>query len=115
MRTTGSFRCATLSLIATALAFVACGGDGPTGTDERTVTMGASNFSPATITIQASQSVTWRNPSGLLHNVTFAAPGAPTDIADHSSGSTSRAFPTAGSFDYTCTNHAGMNGTVNVQ
>lgn len=108
--------CMPAAFAAATLALLACGDDdGPAAPAERTVTMGASSFSPTTITVQADQAVTWRNTSGILHNVTFAAPGAPTDIGDHTSGSSSRTFPTAGTFDYTCTNHAGMNGTVNVQ
>jgi plastocyanin len=116
MQTNRSFRSITASLAVPMLALTACGGsDGPAAPNERTVTMGASSFSPATMTVQAGQSVTWRNSSGILHNVTFAAPGAPTDIGDHTSGSSARSFPAAGTFDYTCTNHAGMNGSVNVQ
>jgi plastocyanin len=30
-------------------------------------------------------------------------------------GTASRTFSNTGSFSYTCTNHAGMNGTVTVQ
>jgi plastocyanin len=47
---------------------------------------------------------------------TFAATaGAPVDIApDMTSGSASRTFTVAGTFNYSCTNHPGMNGSVTV-
>jgi plastocyanin len=73
-------------------------------------------FSPGTITIARTGTVTWVNNTGLLHNVTFQpATGAPSNISNFSTGSTSRSFSTAGAFGYQCTNHAGMTGQVVVQ
>lgn len=126
----------SLSLTAVLLAVtLACGGGGggnggitppppppppppapapPSGS--ATVTMGASNFSPTQVTITRDGIVTWSNGSATLHNVTFAATsGAPSNIPDHSSGSNQRSFPTTGTFNYSCTNHGGMNGSVAVQ
>lgn len=72
-------------------------------------------FSPANVTITAGATVTWQF-SGSTHNVTFlgAAP-AGGNIPDQRSGSTSRTFATAGTYDYECTRHSGMNGQVTVQ
>lgn len=70
-------------------------------------------FSPTQVTISAGGSVTWSNSSGVPHNVTFAS--GPSSIPDFSQGSQSRSFPSAGNFSFSCTNHAGMNGTVVVQ
>jgi plastocyanin len=46
------------------------------------------------------------------HNVTFSGAGAPSGIPNTSSGTVRRTFNTAGTFDYSCTLHAGMVGTV---
>ncbi|MGK2961327.1 MAG: cupredoxin domain-containing protein, partial [Gemmatimonadaceae bacterium] len=75
----------------------------------------ASSFSPPGLTIQRTGTVRWSNESGLVHNVTFSTAGSPDNIPDHSSGTNDRSFPTAGTFSYSCTNHAGMNGSVTVQ
>jgi plastocyanin len=72
------------------------------------------SFSPSTVTIARTGAVTWSNESAVLHNVTFTEAGAPANIPNMGAGSTVRTFPTAGSFSYQCTNHAGMNGTVTV-
>ena len=78
---------------------------------------GASNsFSPQSVTIPRTGSVTWTNSTGLLHNVTFTpATGVPADIPSYSSGSQARDFNTVGTFAYQCTLHSGMSGTVVVQ
>ncbi|MNC94782.1 hypothetical protein D3C83_117290 [compost metagenome] len=48
------------------------------------------------------------------HDVDFTTAGAPADIPVFDSGSESRTFPTSGVFQYACTLHAGMQGTVTV-
>lgn len=80
------------------------------------VAMGPGNvFSPASITIATGGTVTWTF-GATVHNATFGSgAGAPATIPNTSAAQVSRAFPTAGRFDYTCTLHAGMNGTVVVQ
>jgi plastocyanin len=76
----------------------------------------SNSFNPATVTITVAGMVTWTNNTGIDHNVTFAqATGAPTNVPNFSTGSASRSFPTAGTFAYQCTIHAGMNGSVVVQ
>lgn len=77
--------------------------------------MGGSSFNPTSLTIQAGGAVTWNNTSGILHNVTFTTSGAPANIGDHTSGSNQRTFASAGTFNYNCTNHGGMNGSIMVQ
>jgi plastocyanin len=73
-------------------------------------------FVPSSVTIARTGSVTWANSSNQVHNVTFAAvTGAPANVPDHGSGSNSRQFGTAGTFNYSCTNHPGMAGQVIVQ
>lgn len=74
-----------------------------------------SRFVPASVTIARNGTVTFSNSSGVSHNVTFAGvAGAPADVESHAAGSTTRTFPQAGSFGFSCTNHPGMNGSVTV-
>jgi len=74
----------------------------------------SSTFDPATVTISRGGTVTWT--FNALHNVTFGtATGAPQNIPDQATGSVQRQFNTAGTFNYQCTLHPGMQGTVVVQ
>ena len=78
-----------------------------------TATLG-STFDPQTVTISRGGSVTWT--FAALHNVTFGGTtGAPQNIPDQATGSAQRQFNTAGTFNYQCTLHAGMQGSVIVQ
>jgi plastocyanin len=111
----------SLLLVAPLLLATACSGDGDDGSPldqepqgQATVTMGLSSFSPTQVTLLAGGTVTWSNTSGTAHNVTFSAGNAPADIGDHTTGTNDRNFPVVGIFNYTCTNHAGMNGRVEV-
>lgn len=83
---------------------------------------GDNRFEPASVTIQARQTVAWIWPSGSVqHNVT------PDDTEPVTSGPLANGpneyrytFGTAGTFDYFCANHGGpggtgMSGTVIVQ
>lgn len=112
--------------MALAAALVGCGGGGsdddggnPTGPSQQSVTVNATpdlTFSPATVTIAAGRSVTFRFGS-VPHNVFFdAAQGAPADIPTATTNaSVTRTFNTAGTFTYDCHVHPGMSGTVVVQ
>lgn len=71
------------------------------------------SFKPVEVTIARTGMVTWTNESGTAHTVTFAASaGAPNNIPAYTSGSASRTFNTAGTFNYQCTLHSGMAGKV---
>ena len=68
-------------------------------------------FAPATLTIRAGGTVTWTNHDEEPHTV------AATDGSFHSPGmgtgaTYSHTFPTAGKFDYVCSIHPMMHGTV---
>ncbi len=78
-------------------------------------TVGAAGlaFSPATVDVSAGGTVTWTFGS-VPHNVTFNTPGAPQNIPSLENGSASRDFPANGTYQYHCSLHAGMNGTVRV-
>jgi plastocyanin len=76
----------------------------------------ANSFSPATVTIQAGQSVTWSWVSGFHSVVSDSTPKAFADSAQQASGQFTVKFPTAGSFPYHCGIHgAMMTGTIVVQ
>jgi plastocyanin len=102
-----------------AAALLSCSGDsGPSdpgggGGTSPTVAVSNNSFSPSTLQAPLNSTVTWQwNSGGVEHNVTFET--APNS-GNRTSGSFSRAFPTAGSFGYLCTIHgAGMSGVVNV-
>jgi plastocyanin len=81
-----------------------------------TVATPNATFSPAVVTIAAGGSVTWQV-SGARHNVTFSG-AAPTggNVPDtDAGGSATRTFPNAGTYDYVCTRHSGMQGRVVAQ
>jgi adhesin/invasin len=83
-----------------------------------TVQVANNSFTPKDITIPVNTVVTWQwQTVTSVHNVTFAAtpPGAPANIPDRSAvGTVSRTFNNAGTFNYQCTNHPGMTGSVTV-
>ena len=68
-------------------------------------------FNPQSITVAVNSTVTWTNKDNMTHNVTSdsgwfvsgnIAPGA----------TYSHQFTTAGTYNYQCTIHAGMTGSV---
>jgi plastocyanin len=74
------------------------------------------SFSPSSVRIVRGGTITWKNTSGVTHNVTFqAAAGAPENVPNHASGENTRKFSTAGTFSYRCTIHSGMSGSVAVE
>ena len=88
------------------------GGGGGGGTE---VSMADIAFDPAEVTVAVGDTVTWMNDDSVDHDVTadsFSSgdPGgmAPGDTFDH-------AFEEAGTFDYVCTVHPGMEGSVTVE
>jgi plastocyanin len=86
-----------------------------TAVQSATVAAGSNNaFTPPQVDLAVNGIVTWQFNSPVApHNVTFgASTGAPAGISDTGTGSVSRTFTTPGTYSYTCTNHAGMNGTI---
>jgi len=71
-------------------------------------------FSPATLTVSAGTTVTWKNDDTMAHTSTSDTGVWDTgNIAAGASKTTT--FPTAGTYAYHCTYHSGMKGTVVVQ
>ncbi len=66
-------------------------------------------FNPATVTISKGTTVTWTQEDSTTHSVT----GTGFDSGGLSQGQTfSHTFNEAGTFDYGCSFHPSMNGTV---
>jgi plastocyanin len=106
-------------LAAPLVILLACGGAAQTGapaTDQpgaTQVTVATFAFDPQSVTVAAGTGVTWTNNDSAAHTVTFT--GGP-DLGQFGTGdSVSRSFDSAGEFDYVCTIHPGMAGTVVVQ
>jgi plastocyanin len=88
------------------------------------VSIGDNFYSPATVTINAGDSVTWTNGGAAPHSVTSndglfdSSPNCPNqiDACIGPGGSYSHTFSSAGSFDYYCKVHGfTMSGTVVVE
>jgi plastocyanin len=82
-----------------------------------TVTTGQSappRFIPANASVAVGGTVTWRNASPVDHDVLSLSGAWPTTrLAPTESFQVS--FPQAGEFDYICTIHQGMAGTIVVR
>ncbi len=128
-----------VSAAAAGVFAAACGGGGggyttapapPTQPASRNVVAASPSiaFTPAQITVALGDSVTWAFGS-VAHTVVFesgsdtasdyagktSSPGAPANIASTANASAARVFTRKGSFNYRCTIHPGMLGTVDVQ
>ena len=114
-------RLVTLLLIAAAvIAIVASAGSGGGGATARAaanVTITARDFfwSPDTVTIQVGDTVTWTNLDSAPHTATDSGSGSLFDGVMNQGESFSYTFTQAGTFNYLCTFHPEMTGTVVVQ
>ncbi len=117
-------------LVLALVTVAACGGGGSSDNNPTTpttpttpatpiattsVTLQNNLFDPAAIVVSPSAVVTFTNSDGIAHNVSFANTSI-ASVPNWTSGARTVAMPaTAGTYSYTCTIHAGMNGTVKVQ
>lgn len=78
-----------------------------------TVTIGSTSngFVPSTTTVKKGTTITWTNNDNMVHTVKGNG-WASGDIKPM--GTYSRTFDTAGAFDYTCSIHPVMQGSINV-
>jgi plastocyanin len=74
------------------------------------VTIQAFQFTPALVTIEVGDTVSWTNNDFVAHNVS----GGMFSSGNFASGTFSHTFTEAGSFPYICTLHSGMEATVAV-
>jgi plastocyanin len=109
-------------IIAGLLGAVSCGSSSPTSTPTSTPTQtqGAAvniqneAFSPGTLTVAAGTTVTWTNNDAVVHTVTSDT--GLFDSGQMSKGSHfSHTFSDKGTFQYHCTIHTNMHGTIIVQ
>jgi len=70
-------------------------------------------FDPASITVKAGSTVRWENKDSVPHRILFAD-GADSKVLA-ASQSWSRKIDQAGTYDYACTIHPTMQGTVIVE
>ena len=124
-----------LSVIAS-FALLACSGGGSTGPatsggnnggdnsgsgnnncPSGAVCMLSSSYSPKNLTVNVGATVPFINDSGINHTVNFdgTRPAGVDDIPLHNSGRNDRKFTQAGTFNFHCTQHAGMTGSITVQ
>ncbi len=77
------------------------------------VQMSTSSFMPQTLTVPLGTTVRWVNSSSVNHTVTIN--DELFDEAVSPAEAFSYTFSTAGTYNYICTIHAGMSGTIVVQ
>lgn len=80
---------------------------------DRTVTISGFSFSPNTVTVNVGDTVTWTNQDASTHTATSSGNFNTGNIPE--GGSKSVTFNSAGTFDYICTIHPTMQGTVVVR
>jgi plastocyanin len=87
-----------------------------TGPGGNSVSVEDNLFDPANLTVASATTVTWTWNGTVDHNVTWEGAGAPAPSPTQTTGTYTRSFSTAGTFDYFCTIHGqGMSGTITVQ
>ena len=86
-------------------------GNGAAADDRLTVGLKNLKFRPEKLTVNVGDTVVWKWQENVLHNV----------VADEfkseniSKGQYSHTFDTAGTYDYRCTIHPGMDGEITVR
>lgn len=101
-----------------ALTTAACSSDAPatadsapTDSDGARVVVADLSYEPATLTVPAGTTVTWSFEDGAIrHDV--AGDGFQSELM--ASGTFSHTFDAPGTYEYVCTAHPGMTGTVEV-
>ena len=71
-------------------------------------------FTPATLTVTAGDTVTWTNLDAIAHTVTSTTGAFDSGSLDQGD-SFSLTFTTPGTYDYLCTPHPSMTGSIVVQ
>jgi YVTN family beta-propeller protein len=71
-------------------------------------------FAPAALTVAAGDSVRWTNDDAAPHALAFQDGAGPTELLLPGQSATRR-FAAAGNYDYVCSVHPYMRGTVTVR
>jgi plastocyanin len=108
------------SLLLTALALLLCGAGAGASQKARkpathTVTIDATTFSPASLTIAAGDSVVWVNKDVIPHTATSASAGTFDSGTIASGKSWKHAFKAKADFAYLCQFHPAMKGRVRIE
>jgi plastocyanin len=91
------------------------GSAGGGGGGSAEVSMEGIKFNPAQVTVKAGDTVTWTNNDTVGHDVTGDSFKS-GDAGGLANGDTFEfTFDKAGTFDYVCTVHPGMEGSVTVE
>jgi len=84
-----------------------------------TVQVVDNSFNPTSATVAAGGTVTWQWAGSAQHNVTWVNQSGTSDSPTQTTGTYTRNFSAAGTYDYFCSLHGtattGMQGTVTVQ
>lgn len=130
-------RTRTLSVLLTLLCAAACSGGGsgnssggsngygtgpttpvnlnPAPTSPNTINANPSlNFNPTSLTVSAGTTVNVVFGS-TQHTITFDTPGSPANVPATSNATVGIVFPTAGTYNFHCSIHTYMTGTITVQ
>lgn len=88
----------------------------PFVTNEGTVTISISDFtfSPADLTVDADTEVTWTNEDSAVHDATDREDAWRTELLSKGDSQTVM-FDSPGTFEYFCTIHPWMQGTITVR
>jgi plastocyanin len=90
-------------------------GDGGAASSSVTDTIKNFAFDPDPVTVKAGGTVKWTNEDSAAHNVIFDDKSVKSidNLDQGESGEVT--FDKAGTFDYVCSYHSGMKGSVTVQ
>ncbi len=90
-----------------------CGSDGGAAVEVK-----GFRFQPADVSVASGETVEWTQTDNTIHTVTSGEPGSPDGEFDHrdfGQGETfSHVFAKAGTYEYFCSIHDSMTGTVTV-
>jgi plastocyanin len=80
-----------------------------------TVAMKNIQFDPKTVTIKVGDTVEWVNEDSVNHDAVAKEGDVPKSELFGKGGTYSVKFDTAGTIEYVCTVHPGMEGTITVE
>ena len=105
---------ASAVMLSVAVVTSSCGGDDESAAppEPGTVILRPATFQPETIQIEAGETVTWKWQEKVSHNIVGKG-GIDKKVAD--TGTYERTFEKKGTYDYSCTIHPGMTGSVVVE
>jgi plastocyanin len=90
------------------------GGDAGSGGGKE-VSLEGIEFNPDSVTVKAGDTVTWTNNDSVGHDVTGDDFKSGDAGAMQNGDTFAQTFDKAGTFDYVCTVHPGMEGSVTVK